>query len=171
MTHHTPSRLPTAFVRVSKCPICRYSLKDLSNDADCPECGHDIDRDLYTSVEMQNAVAVTRTWCTLGIIAWCICGLGYWALNSAQLHTMNYYIPGSSGPLEYTSVWLKACIAIAPVVVSYSWGRNARRLIYRAAVKREPHRVTTLRKAVALNMMGIGLLTGTCVFGLVAQAI
>ena len=129
MTPPPPARIPAAFIRVSRCPICAYSLKDLADDADCPECGSTIDRDLYTSPQMQDAVAATKTWCTMGIIAWGICAVGYWLLSMAMLNVSNYYFPGSVGTSDYVGVWLQTGIVIAPIAISCRWWRDARRTI------------------------------------------
>ena len=169
MTTPPPSRLPSAFIRVSRCPICNYSLKDLAQDAPCPECGQDIDRDLYTSPEIQDAVAATKTWCTMGIIAWIICAVGYWLLSMAMLNMSNFYFPGSIGTNDYIGVWLRTSIVIAPIALACRWWRRARRIIYTLAQKMNPERVRVPRRVIVVNLLGIVLLLGSCFLGIVAS--
>ena len=170
MSENTPTRLPRAFVRISVCPVCGYSLQDLAVDANCPECGAVIDRYLYTSVEMQNAVAITRTWCTLGSIAWGILGFVFWFLSMAMLNVNAYYFPGTVGVLSYVAVWAQSVWVLVPIVLSIRWWRRARPLIYKVAITREPQLVRPLSAAVVLNFVGILLLCGGCLLGILGSA-
>lgn len=155
-----PSRLPSAFIRVSRCPICRYSLNDLAPDTPCPECGHDIDRDLYTSPEIKDAIAVTRTWCTLGLIGWCIFAFGYWAYNMILMQVMNGYYPGTYGPNHFAGIWLQTASVSAPIALCISWFRNARRMIYQHAMGRRFRRAKVPKRVILVCLPGllVGLL-------------
>jgi hypothetical protein len=166
MTTQPPSRLPSAFIRVSRCPICNYSLKDLAQDAPCPECGQDIDRDLYTSPEIQDAVAATKTWCFMGVIAWGLIALAYWALSMAMLTVMNGYYPGTFGANHYAGVWCRTAIAIAPIALACSWHRNARRIIYQHAMRRADRAPRTPKRVIAINGLGMGLFLTGCLIAL-----
>lgn len=167
MTDQHPSRLPTAFIRVSRCPICRYSLRDLPEHRPCPECGALIDADLLTSPKMQDAVAATKTWCTLGILGWLIVAFGYWAVNMVSLSVMNSYYPGSYGPNHFAGVWCRTAFVIAPVALSCSWHRHARQNIYQIANRGTEHRARTPRRVIAVNLPGVLLGLFGCL-GLVA---
>ena len=162
MTPPPPARIPAAFIRVSRCPICAYSLKDLADDADCPECGSTIDRDLYTSPQMQDAVAATKTWCTMGIIAWVLIAISYWGLSTAGLSVMNSYYPGMYGGNHFLAVWFRTAIAIAPIALSCSWHCSAKRIIYRHAMRRDHREPKTPRRVIAINGLGLGLLLIGC---------
>ncbi|MCA9276778.1 MAG: hypothetical protein KDA29_12180 [Phycisphaerales bacterium] len=157
-----PSRLPSAFIRVSRCPICRYSLKDLAPDAPCPECGQDIDRDLFTSPEIQDAVTQTRAWCTLGIAAWALIAIAYWGMSTAMLSVLNSYYPGVYGANHYAGVWCRTAIVIAPIALSCSWHRHARRIIYRHASRRADRKPTLPKRVIAINGLGMGLFLLGC---------
>lgn len=150
-----PSRLPTAFVRVSRCPICKYSLKDLADDRPCPECGSSIDRDLLTSPEMQDAVAATKIWCTLGIIGWAIIAFGYWAYNMVLLSVLNSYYPGTYGSNHFAGVWCRTAFVIAPIALSCSWHRHARRNLYKFAVTAKHGIAKTPKRVIAVNLPGL----------------
>ncbi|MCR9077054.1 MAG: hypothetical protein NXI07_13525, partial [bacterium] len=88
MTDRTPSRLPTAFVRVSRCPICRYSLKDLDEHCPCPECGEQIDRALLHAPSYTGPVSETRFWCALGAAGWLIIGSTILVLTLSGLRSV-----------------------------------------------------------------------------------
>jgi hypothetical protein len=104
---------------------------------------------------MKNAVAATRTWCLLGIIGWVIGGFGYWVYSMIFLVVINSYYPGTHGPNQFAAVWLRAAVVIAPVAVSCSWHRHARRNVYRIALRRTPHVVTTPKRVIAVSLPGI----------------
>ncbi len=160
MSERAPSRLPTAFVRVSRCPICKYSLKDLDEDLPCPECGNEIDRDLISSPEMNDAIAVTRTWCTLGFIGWGIFAFGYWAYNMILMQVMNGYYPGTYGPNHFAGIWLQTASVLAPFALCISWFRNARRMIYQHAIHRRGRRAKAPKRVILVCLPGllVGLL-------------
>lgn len=156
----TPSRLPTAFVRVSKCPICRYSLKDLADDAPCPECGTEIDRDLLTSPRMHDAIAVTKSWCTIGFIGWAIFAFGYWAYNMILMEVMNGYYPGTYGINHFAGIWLQTASVLAPFALCISWFRNAKQIIYQHAIRRRSRKAKTPKRVILVCLPGllVGLL-------------
>jgi len=162
MTGQRPSRLPSVYAGVSRCPICAYSLRDLGRDLPCPECGSVIDVEVLTSPEMHDAVAGAKTWCTIGMVAWAICGFAYWAGSMAHLSVINGYYPGTYGPNHFAGVWCRTAVVIAPIALSASWFRNARRMIYRIAMERASPAAKTPRRVILVNLLGIALLTGGC---------
>lgn len=157
MNSQPPTRLPRAFISVSRCPLCAYSLKDLGENLPCPECGAEIDRDLLNSSEMHDAVVATRTWCTMGIIGWLLIAFGHWAYNMVLFAVMNGYYPGTYGAIHHAAVWLSAGAVIAPIALCGSWHRHARRNIYRIASERSSLAVKTPKRVVAVSLPGIVL--------------
>lgn len=166
----TPSRLPRAFVRVSKCPICGYSLKDIDDDLPCPECGSEIDRDLLTSPEMHDAVRTTKIWCILAVIGWSIFGFGYLAYNMVSFSVKNFYHPGTYGPIHYAAVWLTTGAMVALIVLSCLWYRHTRREIYRFAIRRSPSLAEPPKRVVAAGLAGVllGLVGCLGIIGLIS---
>ncbi len=164
MSEHTPSRLPTAFVRVSKCPICRYSLKDLADDAPCPECGTEIDRVLFTSTEFNKAVMQTKDWCTLCIGSWAI-------LGAIQFLPVIYAIGTvQSGQISILGLFFMLfvmVIVLTGLIVSVNWYRNAHLLVYRTVHRSRKGKILLPRRVIGMTMLGLGLLmlfAGLCVF-------
>lgn len=155
MTPPPPSRLPSAFVSVSSCPICAYSLKDLAVDAPCPECGQAIDHVLLASQDLHNKITETRTWCVLGIMGWCIAAFVFWSYNMIVISIMNSYYPGTYGLIDKAGVWLQTSFVFAPIVLCYSWRRNAKRMIYRAATKHAENKVKTPKRVLLVISPGV----------------
>ena len=163
MSEHTPSRLPTAFVRVSKCPLCRYSLKDLADDAPCPECGELIDRALLRSPNYIGPISETRFWCMLGSVGWITIAL-----------TLLFSYLRASNPVNVLSYeGLSAAILIAiPILFAASlqiWARKARHRVYKALKKSKTGRVQVQIRVMALAL--IGMLMGVICFGVLIKEI
>jgi len=134
MSEHTPSRLPAAFVRVSKCPLCRYSLKDLADDAPCPECGSQIDRELLSSPELRHTVNSAKDWSLSGILSWGVITLllmlfvlpiqmSNWARRNFELE-------------EYALVAIVLLIPSLSTIASFRWHFASARIIYRGCIRR-----------------------------------
>lgn len=163
MSERTPSRLPAAFVRVSKCPICRYSLKDLADNAPCPECGELIDRALLRSPNYIGPISETRFWCMLGSFGWITIAL-----------TLLFSYLRVSNPVNVLSFeGLSAAILIAtPVLFAVSlqiWARKARRRVYEALKKSKTGRVQVQLRVMILA--SIGMLVGVVCIGVLIRAI
>lgn len=157
MPDNTPSRLPDTVVRVSRCPICKYSLKDLDEQLPCPECGSPIDRDLITSPKMQDAIAATKTWCTLGAIGWTLTGFGIWIVGMASFAFARTYGGLLPGPYDELSVWLRTSSAIAPITLCIAWHIGAKRNIYRSALQRSGGKPKTPKRVILVCLPGIAM--------------
>lgn len=155
MTKQPSSRLPTAFIRVSRCPICKYSLRDIAQDHPCPECGNIIDRDLLTSPEMQDAVAATKTWCTLGVIGWLFIGFAIWLIGMLNIALAQSYAGHIPGPFDFPSVWLRTAFVLAPISLCVHWFRGARPVTYRIATRPKSKKAKTPRRVIFVALPGV----------------
>lgn len=163
-----PSRLPAAFVRVSKCPICRYSLQGIPRNLPCPECGTEIEYEIVQSPFFRSAVLKTRVWCTAGSVGWAIFAIVWWIAN---LNVAGFVIsmPDRQAFEKHWEVW---CLSIAGALMSgylLLWAVRARRLIYFKALKanNKPARPVHYDKIIV-----IGLIFGfICVVGVVLHAL
>lgn len=152
MTGRTPSRLPTAFVRVSRCPICTYSLKDLAEELPCPECGSPIDRDLITSPEMHDAIATTRAWCSMGALGWIITTYAWWTANTI---TIPY-----SGPValsEHIDDLISSAGILLLAIYLMLWWFKAKRSIYVLAIRKGARRAKTPLRVPIVAIPGMML--------------
>ncbi len=163
MMSNSPIRLTKAEICVPRCPSCRYSLKGLTDDAPCPECGIVLDRDLATSPEMQDSVVATKAWCTLGAIGWIIFALMYWVSNMLMLSVMNGYYPGSFGAHHYAGVWFRTAFVMAPLALCWSWYRKSRRNIYQIAMKRDQRMAKIPKRVYIVSIPGVLLGLVGCV--------
>lgn len=147
------------------CPVCRYSLSQLPDVTNCPECGVEIDRQLIASHELDDTIGSVKGLCTLGIVGVLVFAFMYWASSMVMLSVMNMYYPGSVNSYQYAGVWMRTSFVIAPVAIMSSWHRQSRKNSYRSALKRSP-RVAKIPKRVLLltipamliGMIGCGLL-------------
>lgn len=121
---------------------------------------------------MHDSITATKTWCTLGIVGWVIIGFGYWAYNMVLLTVLNNYYPGTYGPNHFAGVWCRTAVVIAPIALSCSWYRHARRNIYLIAISSNKGSAKTPRRVIAVNLPGIGLGLVGClgIVGLLAAA-
>ncbi len=163
MTGRTPSRLPTAFVRVSRCPICRYSLKDLDEQCPCPECGEQIDRALLHAPSYTGPVSETRFWCALGAAGWLIIGSTILVLTLSGLRSVGVISVGGL---------LMLIIISFPFLSAFSLlrkGRLARIDTYRALKKAPSGKVQVPMSVVVLAT--IGMLIGVVCIGALIKSI
>ena len=156
----TSSRLPRAFVRASRCPICAYSLTDLAPDANCPECGSEINRSLLASHEFRFAVDSTKGWCWHGILSWgfITCLL----LTFGVLIKLQSNMTGRSNDMEqfllFTIVLL---IPVTATVVSIRWHVVSTRMIYkRCSRKKRSPRIPI--RIVVTTLIGMLLTCTSC---------
>ena len=157
MSENTPTRLPQAFIRVSKCPICKYSLRDLAVDANCPECGAAIDRDLFASSVMREAVNRTKGMCLRGALAWgLLLGL-FWLISTIWTAENRISTPGTFIVSKVVLAWLISSSPVVAIGFLIHWWRNARSLIYKNTVIHE-QKTLPLRRAGMLELAGAVLL-------------
>jgi hypothetical protein len=150
-------------VRVSKCPMCRYSLRDLADDAPCPECGEVIDRVLLRSPNFTGPVSETRYWCTLGTVGWITIAL-----------TVLVSIVSVASPVDLFSYagFVAAFFISIPLVFAgclQIWAHRARRRVYQALKKSRSGRVQVQIRVMALA--SVGMLVGVICIGVLIKEI
>ena len=149
----------TRKAQASKCPCCRYVLDGLAGNV-CPECGIEIEYGLLVSSEFADSLAITKTWCTLGVISWGIAGAGYWFLSMLQIWVLNGYYPGKYSVHDIAGVYLRSSFVVAPIALCFGWWRGSSRTIYTKAVGRESPRAKVPLRCVIVSLPGILLTTG-----------
>lgn len=121
---------------------------------------------------MHDAIAVTKTWCTIGFIGWFIFAFGYWAYNMVFMGVMNGYYPGSFGSNYFAGIWLQSGSVIAPLAVCLNWFRNAKRTNYLLAMRRRQRNAKVPIRVILVCFPGLllGLLGCTGITMLLAAA-
>jgi hypothetical protein len=156
MNKNKPTHFSQAFVRVSKCPICGYSLKDLAEELPCPECGVEIIHYLVTHPDMKDAVWMTRRLSALGSVGWFIFAIVWFFVNVGLSKSFS----GNRGPIPISILLSTSMVSIAglslAIYLGVWWIQAKKRLYWRSANQNK-----SAKTPIAIFIIGIpGLIAG-----------
>ena len=152
---------------VVECLICRYSLIGLEASV-CPECGVTLDEDLIAVAHNHDSIALTKSWATVGVVAWLIVGGVIWLFGAVTISFRQAY--GGVQPTAYdiAGMWFRVLFIIAPIALLIGWARSNRRRLYFRLLKDPAYKPKA--RARVIFVASIAIVLDLCVLLLMGSA-